>query len=144
MGLRVMWIVLAGALAVLVANTPANRDGMAGQLATANEQTQSAARSAALAVQLWAAGDSTNHLVAVQLSDARQAVVRSYQEIADLQADNPDDARRQQVLTTGMTEIVNDLNEVSQSIRGAAPHRNPGELPARLLDRLAQLDRQYG
>jgi hypothetical protein len=139
-----MWIALAGALAVLVANTPANRDGMAGQLVTAKEQTQSAARSAALAAQLWSTGDSTNQLVLVQLSDTRQAVTRSYHEITDLKAEHPEDARRQQVLTTAMTEIVNDLNAASGAIRGLPGEPSPAELPERLLNRVAQLDQQYG
>jgi hypothetical protein len=137
-------LAVGGALAILLANTPANRDGMPCELATAKHETQSAARSAALAVRQWTAGRSTDQLVAVQLSDTRQAVVRSYQQITALKANHPDDARRQQVLATTMTDIVNDLSQGAAAVHGLSGGTTLDELPARLLGRVTQLDQQYG
>ena len=52
-------LVLAGALAFILTSCPSNRDGMPGQLASAKDDAQSAARSGALALQLWARHRST-------------------------------------------------------------------------------------
>ena len=57
-------LVLVALLALVLTSCPSNRDGMPGQLATAKEETQSAARSGALALQLWAQHRSTRDLTA--------------------------------------------------------------------------------
>ena len=67
-------VVLVAVLALVLTSCPSNRDGMPGQLATAKEETQSAARSAALALQLWAQHRSTRDLTCVQLADARDEI----------------------------------------------------------------------
>ena len=49
-------------LAFLLTCCPSNRDGMPGQLAQAKEETESAARSGALALDLWGRGRSTRRV----------------------------------------------------------------------------------
>ena len=104
-------------LGLLLTQCPANRDGMPGQLAQSMDDTVTAARSAALSLDLWIKQRSTNQLVSVQISDARDEVVKAYKGIADLQAEDPMDIRRQRMLTESMTAIIGQLNAASAMIR---------------------------
>ena len=63
------------------------------------EETSAAARSGALSLELWSQRRSTAQLTSVQLSDAREEVVKAYQGIADLRAEDPADIGRQAMLT---------------------------------------------
>lgn len=105
-------------LGLLLTRCPANRDGMPGQLAQAMQETTAAARSGALALDLWTHRRSTAQLTSVQLSDARDEVVSAYKGIADLEADDPVDIERQRMLTDSMTAIIGQLNAARAAIRG--------------------------
>jgi cytochrome c-type biogenesis protein CcmE len=104
-------------LGLLLTQCPANRDGMPGQLANSMDETVTAARSGALALDLWIQQRSTNQLTSVQLTDARDEVVKAYKGIADLRAEDPVDIRRQRMLTEAMTSIVGQLNAAAGTIR---------------------------
>jgi cytochrome c-type biogenesis protein CcmE len=109
-------VILVG-FGLLLTRCPANRDGMPGQLAQSMDETVTAARSGALALDLWIQRRSTNQLASVQLSDARDEVVKAYKGIADLQAEDPTDIGRQRMLTESMTSIIGQLNAASAKIR---------------------------
>jgi len=113
-----MVVLLAIGLGLLLTQCPANRDGMPGQLATAMQETAAAARSGGLALDLWLAHRSTTQLTSVQLSDARDEVVRACKGTAELKADGPMDVRRQRMLTAAMTAIIDRLNAASARLRG--------------------------
>src|SRR5436190_18466114 len=81
-------------LGLLLTRCPANRDGMPGQLAQSMDETVTSARSGVLALDLWLQGRSTNQLTSVQISDARDEVVKAYNGIADLTAEDPVDVGR--------------------------------------------------
>jgi hypothetical protein len=68
-------------LGLLLTRCPANRDGMQGQLAQAMEETTAAARSGALALDLWMQQRSTTQLASVQISDARDEVTKATREL---------------------------------------------------------------
>ena len=105
-------------LGLLLTQCPANRDGMPGQLAQAMEETSGAARSGALALDLWIQRRSTAQLTGVQVTDARDEVIKAYQGIADLKAEDPMDIARQRMLTAAMTTIIERLNAASATLRG--------------------------
>lgn len=105
------------ALGLLLTQCPSNRDGMPGQLAQSMDETVNSARSGALAIDLWLQRRSTNQLASVQISDARDEVVKAYKGIAQLKAEDPADIKRQQMLTASMTEIIGDLNAASATLR---------------------------
>ena len=109
-------VILAG-LGLLLTQCPANRDGMPGQLAQSMDETVTAARSGALALDLLLQKRSTNQLASVQLSDARDEVVKAYKGIAKLQAEDPVDIGRQRMLTESMTSIIGQLNAAAAGIR---------------------------
>ncbi len=134
---------LGGLLALILTSCPANRDGMPGQLATAKQETQSAVRSAALALELSADRRSTSSLASVQLVDMRDQIVKAYKEIASLRADNDTDLKHQRILTTAMTEFIDDLNAASAAVRGASRQVDLPPLRQRLLDGADALDRDY-
>jgi hypothetical protein len=104
-------------IGLLLTQCPSNRDGMPGQLAQSMEETVTAARSAALALDLWIKQRSTNQLTSVQISDARDEVVKAYKGIADLEAEDPTDVDRQRMLTESMTSIIGQLNAASAMLR---------------------------
>ena len=136
-------LVLAGALAFILTSCPSNRDGMPGQLASAKDDAQSAARSGALALQLWARHRSTRELTAVQLADARDEVVKAYQGIATLKAEDPTDLARQTLLTHSMTEMVGTLNDANAAVRALPGRPDPSASRQRLLDAADALERDY-
>jgi hypothetical protein len=140
------WIAAAALTAVLgftLSSCPSYRDGMSGQLASAKEQTQSAARSAALTLQLWAQGRATGNVTTVQLHDARDHVADGLQSIAELSAKDPADLDRQVLLVQSMTATIDILNAASAAVRGLPGSRNPDALRGQLLDGAAILDRDY-
>jgi hypothetical protein len=102
---------------LLLTQCPSNRDGMPGQLAQSMDETVTAARSGALALDMWIARRSTNQLASVQLSDARDEVVKAYKGIAELKAEDPVDIGRQRMLTESMTTIIGQLNAASATLR---------------------------
>jgi hypothetical protein len=118
-------VLLFVALGLLLTRCPANRDGMPGQLAQAMEETTGAARSAALALDQWSAHRSTAQLTSVQLSDARDQVLKAYEGVAGLRADDPVDIERQRMLTSSMTAILGQLNAASATIRGVTTDPRP-------------------
>jgi cytochrome c-type biogenesis protein CcmE len=126
-------VILIG-FGLLLTRCPANRDGMPGQLAQSMDETVTAARSGALALDLWIQQRSTNQLASVQLSDARDEVVKAYKGIADLQAEDPTDIGRQRMLTESMTSIIGQLNAASAKIRSItnepAPEKSRDDLVA--------------
>jgi hypothetical protein len=113
----VLVVVAIIALGLLLTRCPSNRDGMPGQLATAMEETTSAARSGVLALDLWMQQRSTPQLASVQISDARDEVTKAYKGIADLKAEDPVDIGRQRMLTESMTAIIGHLNAASAALR---------------------------
>jgi len=104
-------------LGLLLTQCPANRDGMPGQLAQSMDETVNSARSGALAIDLWLQRRSANQLASVQISDARDEVVKAYKGVAQLKAEDPADIRRQQMLTQSMTKIIGQLNAASATLR---------------------------
>jgi hypothetical protein len=104
-------------LGLLLTRCPSNRDGMPGQLAQSMEQTTTAARTGAMALNMWIGRRSTSQLASVQLSDARDEVLKAYKGIADLSAQDPVDIRRQRMLTESMTTIIGQLNAAAATIR---------------------------
>jgi cytochrome c-type biogenesis protein CcmE len=104
-------------LGLLLTQCPSNRDGMPGQLAQSMDETTTAARSGALALDLWIQRRSTNQLASVQLSDAREQVVEAYKGITDMRAEDQVDIGRQRMLTESMTAIIGELNAAAATIR---------------------------
>jgi hypothetical protein len=104
-------------LGLLLTRCPANRDGMPGQLAQSMEETTTAARTGAMALDMWIAHRSTAQLTSVQLSDARDEVLKAYKGIADLKAEDPVDIARQRMLTESMTTIIGQLNAAAATLR---------------------------
>ncbi|MCW2557288.1 MAG: hypothetical protein JWP55_1252 [Mycobacterium sp.] len=136
-------LLIAAALALVLTSCPSNRDGMPGQLATAKEDTQSAARSAALALQMWAQHTSTRNLTCVQLADARDEVVKAYRGIATLKAEDPVDLGRQAMLTRAMTDVVDTLAGANAAVRALPAGLDPRTLGQRLVDEADALERDY-
>jgi cytochrome c-type biogenesis protein CcmE len=130
-------------LGLLLTQCPANRDGMPGQLAQAMEETTSAARSGALALDLWMQRRSTAQLTSVQLSDARDEVVKAYKGIADLRAEDPADISRQQMLTGSMTTIIGQLNAASATVRNVTTSPSPQSARDGLLASAHELETGY-
>lgn len=136
-------LTLAAALAFILTSCPSNRDGMPGQLASAKDEAQSAARSGALALDMWQQHRSTGDLAAVQLSDARDEVTKAYRGIATLTAEDPADVARQMLLTRSFTEMVADLNGGNAAVRAIPGQTDPATMRQRLLDAADALDRDY-
>jgi hypothetical protein len=112
----VIAVIVVG-LGLLLTRCPSNRDGMPGELAQSMEQTTTAARTGAMALDMWIGRRSTSQLASVQLSDARDEVLKAYKGIADLSAQDPVDIRRQRMLTESMTTIIGQLNAAAATIR---------------------------
>jgi hypothetical protein len=81
------------------------------------DETTTAARTGALALDMWIGHRSTAQLTSVQLSDARDEVLKAYKGIADLRANDPVDIGRQRMLTRSMTAIIGQLNAAAATIR---------------------------
>ncbi len=121
----VLFVLLLIGIGLLLTRCPANRDGMPGQLAKGMQETTEAARSGALALDLWIKRRSTAQLTSVQLSDARDEVVKAYKGIAELKADDPADIDRQRLLTGSMTTIIGQLNAAAATIRDVTDEPSP-------------------
>lgn len=130
-------------LAFILTACPSNRDGMPGRLAQAQEETESAARSGAVALDLWARGRSTQHLTAVQLSDARDNVISAYDGISELRAEDPADVQRQRYLAQAMTDIAAQLNSANAAVRALAAQPPPQDLQRELTAAAEALARDY-
>lgn len=140
------WMVaalLVAALGLLLTRCPANRDGAPGQLAQAVQESTSAARTGALALEQYQFGRSTTELAAVQISDAREQAVKSYQGIAELRVDDPVDVARQRTLTQAITGIVDELSSASAAVRGLGQQPALHVVRDRLLAAAAQLESGY-
>jgi hypothetical protein len=130
-------------LAFILTSCPGNRDGMPGRLAQAREEAESAARSGALALDLWTRGRSTRALTAVQLTDARDEVITAYDGVATLRADDPADVHRQRFLTRSMTQIAAQLNSANAAVRALSGQEQPQKLHRELLASADTLARDY-
>jgi hypothetical protein len=130
-------------LGLLLTQCPANRDGMAGQLAKSMEETTSAARSGVLALDLWTQRRATAQLTSVALSDARVDVVKAYKGIADLRAQDPIDIGRQRMLTHSMTTIIGQLNAAAATVRGITADPSPSTAREELMASADALENGY-
>lgn len=136
-------VLCAAALGLLLTQCPANRDGAPGQLAQAMRESTAAARSGALALDLFHRGRSTAQLAAVQLSDARDEAVKTFQGITELRLEDPADADRQRMLADAVGGIIADLNTASSAVRGMAGQPSLPTLHDRLLTTAATLESGY-
>ncbi|MDV3126936.1 hypothetical protein M1247_18585 [Mycobacterium sp. 21AC1] len=141
--IAVLAVLVVAALGLLLTRCPPNRDGMSGQLSQAMEETAAAARSGALALDLRMRDRTTARLVSVQISDARDEVVKAYEGIADLKADYPADLARQQFLTKSMTTIIDQLNAASAHIRHVVSDPALPKLRADLMSSADELESGY-
>ena len=130
-------------LGLLLTRCPANRDGMPGQLAQAMEETTAAARSGALALDMWVQRRSSAQLTSVQLTDARDEVIKAYKTIAQLRAEDPVDIERQRELTVSMTMIIAELNAASGTVRDVTTEPSPDEARADLATSADALQSEY-
>ena len=136
-------VVLAAALAGVFTSCPTYRDGVPGRLASAEQQTESAAHSAALALHLWQQGRSPDRLAAVQISDARDDVAESYDTTAVLRTTDPVDLAGQTLLMQIMTEIISTLNRSYAAVRAGPQHESTADLRAALIAAADDLRRRY-
>jgi hypothetical protein len=136
-------VVFVVGLGLLLTQCPANRDGMPGQLATAMEEATSAACSGALALDLWNQQRATNQLTSVQLSDARDEILKAYKGIADLKAEDPVDIQRQKMLTEAMTAIIGQLNAAVAAVSGVTAGPSPQQARDGLLASAQALESGY-
>ena len=134
---------LTTVLLFILTGCPSNRDGMPGQLATAEEQTLAATRSGVLALDLWVRHRSSRQLAGVQLSDARDQIAKAYNDIAVLRAQDPADLDRQALLTDAMTSIIAPLNEANAAVRELPASRPVDQLKRSLTEMSDQLEREY-
>jgi hypothetical protein len=119
--------------ALMLASCPDLRDGTAGQLAKAEQDTESAARSGALALEVWDERRATAALTAVVLSDARDEVLKAYRTTTQVALDDPADLRRHQFLTRSMTEVIATLVTAVATVRGDVAGQPPATLRGTLL-----------
>jgi hypothetical protein len=127
--IAVVLLVFAG---LLLRACPAIRDGVPGQLAKAQQDSESATHSGLLAVRLWSAHRSTRALAAVQVQDARDEVAKAFKEVAALTTDTDADRLRQRGLTAAMTEAIDTLNDAGATIRGVPSSADPTTIAQRL------------
>jgi hypothetical protein len=139
----VLIVLFVVGLGLLLRCCPANRDGMPGQLAQSMKETTTAARSGAMALDMWIHQRSTVQFTSVALSDARDDVLKAYKGIADLRAKDPVDIGRQHMLTESMTAIIGQLNSASATIRHVTSQPTPQEARADLLASADALESGY-
>jgi hypothetical protein len=116
---------------------------MPGQLAQSMDETVTSARSSVLALDLWLQRRSTNQLTSVQISDARDEVVKAYKGIAELKAEDPVDVGRQRMLTQAMTQIIGQLNAASATLRAVTTEPRLDAVRAALLASADALESGY-
>jgi hypothetical protein len=114
-------VAVLAAAAFVAVGCPNYRDGIPGQLAQARDEAESAARSGALALELWQQERSTQALVSVQLSDARDEVIKAYKGIAELNTKDSANVQRQQFLTNTMTRLIDNLNLARAGVEHEVP-----------------------
>lgn len=129
-----------GALTFALMCWPAHRQGMPGQLAAAQQEGQSAARSAALALRLWSADRSTRQLASVQVSDAREAVVGAYQDVAQLRANDAVGLDHQCSLLLSLNTMTDDLTMALAALNQPATRLDSALLAERLVSAAHSLD----
>jgi hypothetical protein len=131
------------ATALLLSSCPSQRNGVPGQLGTAKDDTVSAARSAALALDLWAAHRSTEALTCVQIADARDQIVKAYEDIATLKVEEPPDLARQALLIRAMSDLTAALGTASAAVRALPGQPDPRVLKQQLVGGADALERDY-
>ena len=136
-------VLLIVGFGLLVTRCPSNRDGMPGQLAQSMDETTTAARTGAMALDMWIRQRSTAQLTSVQLSDARDEVLKAYKGIADLRAEDPVDIGRQRMLTESMTAIIGQLNAAAATVRHVTSEPAPEKARADLLASADALESGY-
>jgi hypothetical protein len=139
----VLFVVLLVGIGLLLTQCPSNRDGMPGQLAQSMDETVTAARSGAFALDLWIQRRSTAQLTSVQLTDARTDVVKAYKGIADLRASDPVDIGRQRMLLDAMTAIIGQLNAAAATVRRVTSAPTPAQSRGDLLASADKLETGY-
>ena len=139
----ILVVVFFVGLGLLLTRCPANRDGTPGQLAQSMDETVTAAHSGALALDMWIQRRSTNQLASVQLSDARDEVVKAYKGIAKLKAEDPIDVGRQRMLTESMTGIVGQLNAAGAMVRNVSAQPSAEKARDDLLAAADALETEY-
>lgn len=138
-----MTVAVLALLGLSLSSCPSYRDGMAGQLASAKKQTQSASRSGALALDLWSRGRGPRNLTIVQLSDARDQVADSLQTIGELRADNRVDLEHQSALVRSMATTIRLLNGAAAAVAALPGSPDPQALRKQLMATASALDRDY-
>jgi hypothetical protein len=136
-------VTLAAVLVFVLTSCPSYRDGVAGQLDSAKDDTLSAARSAALAIDLWSRHRSTEDLTCVQLSDARDEVVKALKDVATLKAQNQTDLDHQRLLSRAMSDVTDTLTQASAAVRAVGRQPDPRSFGRALLDGADALERAY-
>ncbi|TQR82385.1 hypothetical protein D8S82_32365 [Mycobacterium hodleri] len=137
-------LVVLGVAAFVLVGCPSYRDGIPGELARGRDDAESAARSAALALDLWGRDRSTRDLASVQLSDARDEVAKAYKDVAELTVDERVDADRQRFLIDAMTRVIVELTAAHAAVRAVPGSANdPDSLRRDLLSVADQLAGQY-
>lgn len=137
-------LLILGVAAVVLVGCPSYRDGIPGELARGRDDAESAARSAALALDLWGRHRSTRDLTAVQLSDARKDITQAFENVNDVTIEDRADADRQRFLTEAMTRLVGDLNAAHAAVRAVpGSTADPQALRADLLNVADQLADRY-
>ncbi|MCV7180583.1 hypothetical protein [Mycolicibacterium murale] len=137
-------LMILGAAAFVLVGCPSYRDGVPGELARGRDDAESAARSAALALDLWGRDRSTRNLVSVQLSDAREEVAQAYKDVIELTVEERVDVERQRFLLDSMTHVLRDLSAADAAVRAVPGSAvNPDTLRRDLLNAADQLAGQY-
>jgi hypothetical protein len=108
--IAVRLVAIAAFVAFALTSCPSHRDGVAGQLASAAGEAESAARSAALALTLWEQGRSTRPLLSVQLTDARDEVAGAADGLAGLRPTGVAELDSQRELWNLMAGLIFDLD----------------------------------
>jgi hypothetical protein len=132
-------LIIFVAFGVLLSRCPSFREGMAGKLANAQEESESATQTGLLALDLWRSHKSTEQLAAVQLADARDEVTKNYKSVAELTATHDDDLRQQHALLDGMTDAIVALTTAAAVVHGVDSATSPEAAGVRLTQALAKL-----
>jgi uncharacterized protein with PhoU and TrkA domain len=114
----VVALVVVACLGLLLRACPSVRDGVSGQLEQAQREGESAARTGVLAIQLWHDHRANSAVVAVQLGDANDQIVKADGDIAKLTPATEVDLERQRALMRTMAEAVATLNAASAMVMG--------------------------
>src|ERR1700712_4133623 len=119
--------------ALVLTSCPDLRDGTPGQLAKAEQDTESAARSGALVLQLWSQGRATAALTSVTLTDARTEVAKAYEATTEATLENAADLARHDLLTRSMNDVIVVLDTAVATVRGSVADQTPDALRGKLI-----------